>query len=107
MSSAVRNGFTGAITGGNNRHTSGNVGGTNSDTVVTRKSDFGSFLGDVPSFTGKQRAEEAFSRETWDMPDKVSHGMDARILDTHLLTPTHLHMKKKLKKTSMPMKYNT
>ena len=52
------NANTGAINSSTRRHTGGNVGGTNSETVVTRNSDFGSFLGDVPSFTGKQRAEE-------------------------------------------------
>ena len=41
--------------------------GRNDNSVATAKdgSDFSSFLGPLPPFSGRQRADEAFSRETW------------------------------------------
>ena len=48
--------------------------GRNEQSVATAPggdaNDIASFLGPLPPFSGRQRADEAFSRETWDMPDK-------------------------------------
>lgn len=48
--------------------------GRNENSVATAPggdaNDFASFLGPLPPFSGRQRADEKFSRETWDMPDK-------------------------------------
>lgn len=48
--------------------------GRNDQSVATASdgSDFSSFLGALPAFSGKQAARERFSQETWDMPDKYA-----------------------------------
>lgn len=53
----------------------GGIGG-NEQSVATAPggdaNDIASFLGPLPPFSGRQRADEHFSRETWDMPDKCT-----------------------------------
>ena len=66
--------------------------GRNDNSVATAPggdaNDFASFLGPLPPFSGRQRADEKFSRETWDMPDKyadevqfLTHVLDFFIID--------------------------
>ena len=68
---AKNGGYSAAINnGGAFNSTRGASIGRNDTSVATAKdagNDFASFLGPLPPFTGRQRAEEQFSRETWDM----------------------------------------
>ena len=87
-----RSAFSSAIKGGapynSTRGASIGRNDTSVATVPDKSNDFASFLGPVPSFTGKQTAQEQFSRETWDMPDKyadevqfLNHVLDFFIID--------------------------
>ena len=68
-----RSAFSAALRSNTPHHSvQGTQGGANDQTVATAKdgSDFASFLGPLPPFSGKQAARERFSRETFDLPDR-------------------------------------
>lgn len=69
-------GYSSALAGRHTLHHSvgGSQSGANDQTVATAKdgSDFASFLGPLPPFSGKQAARERFSRETFDLPDRYA-----------------------------------
>ena len=68
--------YSAAIKNGKPYHATSADTGRNDQSVATAPggdaNDIASFLGPLPPFSGRQRADERFSRETWDMPDKCT-----------------------------------